>query len=74
MSRDENSKVTSGKQVKLILDDDNRPSVYATNITVQHTRHEFVISFYEAHLPMILGSEEEREAQLEAVVISMPLV
>jgi hypothetical protein len=67
MSEDESIRADAGKHVRLILDDGNRPSVYATNITVQHTPHEFVISFYEAHPPVILGSAEERDAQLQAI-------
>ena len=67
MSEDAKSKHKVGKPIRLIFDDENQPSVYATNITVQHTPHEFVISFYEAHPPVILGSLEEREAQLEAI-------
>ncbi|MGC9346586.1 MAG: DUF3467 domain-containing protein [Anaerolineae bacterium] len=67
MSEDEKLQVEAGKQIRLILDDDHQPSVYATNMTVQHTPHEFVISFYEAHPPVILGSPEEREAQLQAI-------
>lgn len=60
MSEKEDVQVEQRKYIKLIFDDDNRPSVYATNVTVQHTPHEFVISFYEAHPPLIVGSQEER--------------
>lgn len=30
-------------------------SRYATNIVVQKTEHEFVLSFFELHPPLILG-------------------
>jgi Protein of unknown function (DUF3467) len=39
----------------------------ATNIVVQHTEHEFFISFYEIHPPLILGEGEERRHAAEAV-------
>ncbi len=38
---------------------------YATNLVVQHTEHEFVISFYEAEIPPLLGSPEENKARLQ---------
>jgi hypothetical protein len=40
-------------------------SRYATNLVVQQTPHEFILSFFEAHPPVILGSPEERKATLE---------
>lgn len=40
-------------------------SRYANNIIVQHTQHEFVISFFESRPPLIVGSPEEQAAQLE---------
>jgi len=36
---------------------------YATNIVVQHTEHEFVISFFEIPPPILLGSPDEQAAQ-----------
>lgn len=41
------------------------PGRYATNLVVQHTEHEFVISFFEALPPIAFGSPEETRAQLE---------
>lgn len=35
------------------------PSVYATNLLVQATDHEVVISFYEAQPPVIIEGDEE---------------
>ncbi len=40
-------------------------SRYANNITVQHTEHEFIVSFFEVRPPLILGSGEEKKARLE---------
>ena len=42
-------------------------SRYATNLVVQHTEHEFVISFFEVYPPVILGDPEERKNALEQV-------
>lgn len=53
------------KRVKLVFDEAKCPSVYATNIAVQFTGHEFVISFYEARPPLILGPMEQRLADFE---------
>ena len=41
---------------------------YATNIVVQHTEHEFVISFFEAQPPPVLGDPEEQEAIVESML------
>jgi len=40
-------------------------SRYANNFTIQHTEYEFVISFFETFPPLVLGSPDERQAQLE---------
>ncbi len=40
-------------------------SLYATNIVVQHTEHEFILSFFQAEDPILLGSPEENRARLE---------
>jgi len=40
-------------------------SRYATNIVVQHSAHEFTVSFFEVNPPVILGSIEERKAALQ---------
>jgi len=47
-------------------------SRYATNLVVQHTEHEFTISFFEAEPPILLGTPEERQAALEQIS-SVPL-
>lgn len=40
---------------------------YATNFVVQGTGHEFVISFFEAMPPVILGTIEEQKEQAKSV-------
>ena len=40
---------------------------YATNIVIQHSEHEFIISFFEVWPPIVLGTPEETEAQLEKI-------
>ncbi len=40
-------------------------SRYATNLVVQHTEHEFIVSFYEVQPPLLLGTPEENKAALE---------
>jgi hypothetical protein len=39
-------------------------SRYATNMVVQHSDQEFIISFFEARPPLVLGKPEEIEAKL----------
>ncbi|MGI6375131.1 MAG: DUF3467 domain-containing protein [Anaerolineae bacterium] len=43
-------------------------TVYANHLIVQHTEHEFVISFFSLVPPLLAGSEEERRAQLDSLV------
>jgi hypothetical protein len=40
---------------------------YANNLLVQHTEHEFILSFFELQPPLTVGSPEEQAAQLQAV-------
>ena len=35
---------------------ENIVSKYATNLVVPHTEHEFILSFFEARSPVILGT------------------
>jgi hypothetical protein len=42
-------------------------SRYATNMLVQHTDQEFLLSFYEAVPPVVLGSQEAREESLKSI-------
>lgn len=37
---------------------------YATNFVIQCLEHEFILSFYEAEAPILLGSSEENLAEL----------
>jgi hypothetical protein len=38
---------------------------YANNVVIQHTDAEFVFSFFELLPPMLVGSPEEIQAQLQ---------
>ncbi len=40
---------------------------YATNFVIQCLQHEFVVSFYEAEAPILLGSSEENKAALQSL-------
>jgi|SRR5437867_620307 hypothetical protein len=44
---------------------ENIQSRYATNLIVQPIQHEFVISFFEARPPILLGTPEENKARYE---------
>ena len=46
---------------------DNVAGGYATNLVVQHTPHEFIIYFFEARPPLILGSGEALQQQFESI-------
>ena len=39
----------------------NIQSRYATNVVVQASQHEFVLSFFETHLPIFVGLPEEQK-------------
>ncbi len=38
---------------------------YANNVVIQHSKNEFVISFFEILPPLLLGSPQEVQAQLQ---------
>ena len=40
-------------------------SRYATNLVVQHTEHEFILSFFEVKPPVILGTAEEQKEKAQ---------
>lgn len=42
-------------------------SQYATNMVIQHTDQEFMISFFEIKHPIILGPDEEVKNQYEKI-------
>jgi hypothetical protein len=52
---------------------DDIVSRYSTNLVVQHTEHEFSISFFEVRPPIILGSPEQVQAALQRIE-SIPAV
>lgn len=44
---------------------ENVPTRYATHIVAQHGDREFLISFFEVWPPLLLGTPEEIQAQIE---------
>jgi hypothetical protein len=40
---------------------------YATDMVVQHSDQEFLISFWEIQRPVLLGTDEERKAQVQMI-------
>lgn len=40
---------------------------YATNLVIQHTEHEFIISFFEIYPPVLLGPPEGQKLQAEMI-------
>jgi hypothetical protein len=44
---------------------DTIQSRYATNVIVQPGQYEFIISFFEAQPPILMGDPEENRAKLE---------
>ena len=46
---------------------DNVVSRYATNLVVQHSPHEFIISFFEAQPPIIVGNDEAELANIKSL-------
>src|SRR5262245_22846071 len=40
---------------------------YATNMVVQRSEHEFIISFFEAKPPIILGPTDRKSTRLESI-------
>jgi hypothetical protein len=44
------------------------PTHFVNNITVQHTEHEFILTFYEVRRPVLLGPlAQEKLEQLESI-------
>jgi hypothetical protein len=37
---------------------------YATHLVINHGQHEFFISFFQIRPPLLIGSDEEIEAQI----------
>lgn len=42
-------------------------TLYATNLVVQHTKHEFMLTFFEVIPPPLMGSPEMKKQQLENI-------
>jgi hypothetical protein len=42
-------------------------SYFVTNMTVQHQSDHFIIQFFEAFPPLILGTEEEKKSIIESL-------
>lgn len=58
------------KQVELPIEwnvPDNIVSRYATNLTIQRTENEYIISFFEIKQPIILGDPEKIVEKLKAL-------
>ena len=55
------------KEVALAFGSSESPGVYATNIIVQHTEHEFTISFYEAMPTPVVGSQERKQEIYDSI-------
>jgi hypothetical protein len=47
--------------------DENTPSGYATNLIIQHTNHEFIISFFEMKPPLLVGEADEQRNQAKMI-------
>jgi len=55
-----------GKSVRIVFHvPENIVARYATNVVVQHTEHEFIVSFFELERPPLLGSPEQIAEQLK---------
>ncbi len=51
---------------------ENIESKFVTNIVVQNQQDHFIISFFEANLPPILGDTEEQKKELLDSIDSIP--
>lgn len=40
---------------------------FANNFVIQHDEDNFFLSFFDAWIPIIIGTEEEKKAQLDAL-------
>lgn len=46
---------------------DDIPSFYATNIVIQHTEREFILYLFQFWPPLLMGTDEEKQAQAEKI-------
>lgn len=63
-----NARVSTGKEFILEWNiPDDIVARYATNMIVQRSEHEFIISFFEVKPPLLLGSPEEINEKLSKI-------
>ncbi len=43
------------------------PVIYANHLHVQHTEHEITLSFFVVDQPFLVGSDEDKRAQIEKI-------
>src|SRR5258706_1362243 len=43
------------------------PTQYITNMTLQRTEHEFIVSFFEQRMPILLGPPEQIREQVKGI-------
>jgi len=43
------------------------PTKYASNLVVQHTEHDFTITFFDIRPPLLVGLPEDKASQLAAL-------
>lgn len=45
------------------------PTQYASNLVVQHTEHDFTISFFDIRPPLLVGTEDDKAGQLASIAV-----
>jgi Protein of unknown function (DUF3467) len=55
------------RAIKVTWESDEVPTQYATNLVVQHTAHEFIITFFEIRPPLLMGTPAMKSRQLDDV-------
>jgi hypothetical protein len=57
-----------GKAIRIDFDvPPDFPTKYASNLVVQHTEHDFTITFFDIRPPLLLGSADDKIRQLEGI-------
>jgi hypothetical protein len=54
------------RDVKITFDED-LPTVHPTHLVAQHDQHEFILNFFRLNLPLLVGTDEDKAARLEAL-------
>jgi hypothetical protein len=55
-------------ELKIRYDDPSALEVlYATNLAVQSTAHEYILNFYAIMPPLIVGTDDEKRAAIKAL-------